>query len=58
MLGWLVRVLLLRILPRRLVPLLTVIEAARLIHGWTRRRGASRPAAPEASPEGRASVRR
>jgi hypothetical protein len=36
MLGWLVRFVLLKFLPRRIVPLLTLIEIARLAWGFRR----------------------
>jgi hypothetical protein len=38
MIGWATRFLLLRVLPRKLVPILTLIELARLARGWRLRR--------------------
>jgi hypothetical protein len=38
---WLVRVLLLRVLPRRLVPILTVIEVVQFARSLRRRRAAA-----------------
>jgi hypothetical protein len=57
MIGWAARFLLLRVLPRRLVPILTVIELVRLARGLRRRRYAvnepkdSRTAPPPSLPE-------
>jgi hypothetical protein len=57
MIGWAARFLLLRVLPRRLVPILTVIELVRLARGLRRRRYAvnepmdSRTATPPSLPE-------
>jgi hypothetical protein len=36
MFRWFARFFLLRFLPRRLVPILTVIELVRLVRGWRR----------------------
>jgi hypothetical protein len=38
MISWAARFLLLRVLPRKLVPILTIIELARLAWGFRRRR--------------------
>ncbi|HEX5014939.1 MAG TPA: hypothetical protein VFV72_12365 [Candidatus Limnocylindrales bacterium] len=38
MIGWLARVLLFRILPRKLVPIITVIEIGRMLVSMRRRR--------------------
>jgi len=38
MIGWIARVLLLRVLPRKLVPIITVIEVARLLWSMRERR--------------------
>ena len=52
MLGWLTRFFLLRFLPRRLLPIITVIELVRLVRGMRRTKVAvnepidSRTAAP------------
>jgi hypothetical protein len=42
MLRWIARFFLLRFLPRRLVPLLTVVEVLQLARGLKRRRDAAR----------------
>jgi hypothetical protein len=38
MFGWIARVLLFRVLPRKLVPIITVIEVARLLWSMRQRR--------------------
>ena len=48
MIRWLGRVLLLRVLPRRLLPVLTVVEVAQLLRAARRQRRA-----PKASPRRR-----
>jgi hypothetical protein len=59
MISWAVRFLLLRVLPRKLVPIITMIELARLAWGLRRRRYAvneprdSRTAPPPPMPEKR-----
>jgi hypothetical protein len=41
MLGWLARIVLLRVLPRRLLPVLTAVELFRLIRSMRARGSAS-----------------
>jgi hypothetical protein len=62
MISWAARFLLLRVLPRKLVPILTLIELARLARGLRRRRFAvnepmySRTAPPPTIIDGQARV--
>ena len=41
MIGWLARMALLRILPRKLLPILTVVEVARFLRSANRQRAAN-----------------
>jgi hypothetical protein len=51
MIGWFVRLMVLRVLPRRVVPVLTFIEIARLAWGLRRRRyGVNDPRASRTAP--------
>jgi len=38
MIGWVLRMLLLRVLPRKIVPLITLVELLMLVRGIRRRR--------------------
>jgi hypothetical protein len=62
MFGWLVRFALFKFLPRRIVPLITVIEIARLLWGFRQRRfrvnepWRSRTASPPGTPRARGAL--
>ncbi|HEY3523087.1 MAG TPA: hypothetical protein VGK63_05250 [Candidatus Limnocylindrales bacterium] len=47
MIRWLARFMLLRVLPRRLVPLLTVVEVAQLLRAARRQRASRRGQDPD-----------